>query len=672
VDYKISSSLTAFLNLGTYIESVNMPATAGLYADQNTMMNDIFYLTQTILPISPGPATIAGFGAEAGKALDPTYLNSGHYIARSPYEVINWRGYLTETRANLNSTMGLNWDLSALTKGLSVKGMVSYDSWSKTEVQGYYSNKLYMANVDINTDELTFSEANTGSNTVSLSKSAQSRYTINLQGSLLYNRQFGLHDVGGMALAQRDYWESTGAEIPYNMMGISGRATYNYDTRYFGEVNIGYNGSEQFAPSKRFGFFPAASVGWALSNEGFLKDNAVLTYLKLRASVGKVGNDKIGSSRFLYIDNITYGGDGYHSSLSGGYQISEGLLGNPYLIWEVATKYKIWLDFHILKDLTASVDVYREDRSQILLERRSVPTWQGMPLGNIPRVNMGEVNNRGYEIELNYSRQLDRDWLIQVKGNFSCNRNKRMNVDEVPRDETYAYQTRETGYSIGRSWGYLINREQDGGYWTSETLADPDRITYDFGTPRPGDFVYVDLNEDGVISEKDQAPIDYGGIPRITWGGSLNLGYKGFDAYVFFQGVNKYNTTQSSYGTYENVVMGTYFDYHRNAWTEERWLNGEEITYPALSTGVSVNHQSNSFFIFDRSYTRLKNVELGYTLPDGALRKLGIGKMRIYLQGQNVFTWSPNYRPTHLDPESNTSYGYPLTKTFGFGTNITF
>ncbi|MDR2139019.1 MAG: SusC/RagA family TonB-linked outer membrane protein, partial [Tannerella sp.] len=250
VDYKISSSLSVFLNLGTYIEGVNMPATASLYeGDQNWMMRDMFYLAQAILPISPGPATIAGFGVPGGRPLDPTYLNSGHYIDRSPYEIINWRGYTNETRANLNSTAGLNWDLSFLTKGLSVKGMVSYDSWAKTEVRGNYERTLYRANVDVNTDELTFSEAFTGTDALSLSKFAQSKYTINLQGSLLYNRQFGLHDVGGMVLAQRDYWESTGADIPYNVVGIAGRATYNYDTRYFGEINVGYNGSEQFAPS---------------------------------------------------------------------------------------------------------------------------------------------------------------------------------------------------------------------------------------------------------------------------------------------------------------------------------------------------------------------------------------------------------------------------------------
>jgi TonB-linked SusC/RagA family outer membrane protein len=671
LDYKISSSLTAFLNLGTYIEKVNMPSPYIYGNDQNWMMSDVFYLAQSILPISPGPATIAGFDVPAGRPLEPTYLNSGHYMDRNPNDVINWHGYLNETRANLNSSAGLNWDLSFLTKGLSVKGMVSYDSSAETAVYGNYYRSLYMANVDINTDELTFAETETARNTLSLSKSAGSRYTINAQASLHYNRQFGLHDIGGMALVQRDYWISGGADIPFNIVGLVGRATYNYDTRYFGEINIGYNGSEQFAPSKRFGFFPATSVGWALSNEGFLKENPVLTYLKLRASYGKVGNDKMGDTRFLYIDNITYGGGGAFGSLARGYGINEGLLGNPNLTWEVAEKYNLGLDFQIIKDFTGAIDIYKENRSRILVQRRGLPALQGMPLDNVPRVNMGEVDNRGYEFELTYSKQIDRDWQIQVKGNFAYNRNKRMNVDEVPRDETYAYQTRETGFSIGQNWGYLINWEQDGGYWTPETLADPNRLTYNFGTPRPGDFVYVDLNGDGVISDKDEAPIGCS-IPRITWGSSLNLQYKGLDAYVFFQGVGKYSSLLDDKGTYETAFRGTYFDYHKKAWTEERWRNGEEITYPALAVGPNVNHRANSFFIFDRSFARFRNAEIGYTLPPAALKIAGISRMRIFVQGQNLFVWSPHFRPTHLDPENNNSVGYPQIRTFSFGTNITF
>jgi TonB-linked SusC/RagA family outer membrane protein len=478
-----------------------------------------------------------------------------------------------------------------------------------------------------------------------------------------------LHDAGGLILAQRDNWESVSGEIPYNVVSLAARATYNYDSRYFGEVNMGYNGSEQFSPTKRFGFFPAFSLGWVISNENFLQDNDVLTYLKLRGSMGRVGNDKIGGNRFLYLDNTTMG-TGYLGSLSQGAGINEGLLGNPELTWELAQKSNIGIDFQIFKDLIGTVDVFTEDRTQILLNRRSIPNWQGLSSG-IPLVNMGEVKNRGFEVELSYTKQVTSDLLLTARGNFSYNRNKLIFVDEVPLDNTYKYQTRQTGFPLGQEFGYEINWNQDGGYWTPDALA-ATGLTYDFGTPRPGDFVYIDANEDGKINEKDMVPIGHGNIPRISWGASLSAQYKGFDAYLFFQGLAQFDTRMSSQGTYENIIRGTYFDYHRTAWTEERYQSGEKITYPALSVGETVNHVANSFFIQNRSFVRLKNFELGYTLPQNLLTAVGVKQMRVFVSGQNVLTWSPKFRTYHLDPENDSSLGYPQTKMFSFGTNITF
>ncbi len=672
VDYNVTKWLTAFLNLGTYIEKVNMPNPGVMYGgDRAWLVRDMIYQAQTILPISPGPTTIPGFGVPPNLPLDPTYLTVGHYADRSPYMIMNWYGYDLQTRSNLNSSFGLNFDLGAITKGLSLEGMISYDAVGSNTIRGNMWQTDYQAFIDSETDELTFSVHDLRQDNFSLSYSQGSKYNFNVQGQLLYNRTFDKHTVGGMLRAERDYWDSGGAAIPYNVLGFAGRATYDFDSRYFAEFNFGYNGSEQFSPEKRFGFFPATSIGWAISNEDFLIDNSFLTFLKIRASYGKVGNDKMGSARFLYQDDIQMGG-GFSGSLAAGKGINEGLLGNKMLTWEVADKYNVGLDFSFLKDITGQVDFFRENRSQILLERKSIPVWQGTPLGNIPKVNMGEVLNQGYEIELGYNKQLNNDLFLNFKGQLSYNRNKRINMDEVPRDETYAYQYRETGYPIGQNWGYLIDWEQDGGYWNEETLADPNRVTYEFGTPGPGDFVYKDLTGDGVVNDKDQAPIGVGNIPRFNYGFSVSAEWKGFDAYVFFQGLAKFNSTMASQGTYENTIRGTYFPYHKKAWTEERWQNGEEITYPALHSGNSVNHRANSFFVFDRDLIRLKNFEIGYTLPKNTLKVIGISNMRLFVNGQNVFTWSPKFRPSHLDPENDDSIGYPQTAIFSFGTNIKF
>ncbi|MDR2473801.1 MAG: TonB-dependent receptor [Tannerella sp.] len=679
VDYNVSKALKMFLNLGSYIEKVYMPNAnhPGLYnGDQAWMMRDILYQAQTILPISPGPTTIAGFGVEPNKPLDPSYLDQGHYMDRSPWLIINKIGYMEETRSNLNSSLGTELDMSAITKGLSFKGMISFDSWARRIIYADFSSDVYMAMVDSRNNTLSYavitSDSGGSTNRISIgAPQTATNYRINAQASLNYARKFGLHNVTGLLLTQRDYWVATGADIPYNMLGFCARATYDYDTRYLAEVNFGFNGTEQFAPANRFGSFPAFSLSWIPSAESFFPENNILPYLKLRASYGKVGNDR-GIGRFLYVDNINVSGGGFSGSLGQGRTVNESYIGNPAIQWEVAWKTNLGLDFTLFKDINFSLNWFKDDRDHILLQRQSIPAFQGLPLSAFSAINIGKMKNAGYEIEISYNKQLNKDILIGVKGNFNYNRNKVLYVDEVPRDETYAYRTRTTGFPLGQSFGYLIDWEQDGGYWTPEALADPNHLKYDFGTARAGDFVYKDINKDGIVSEKDQAPIGYGAIPRITYGLTLNAEYKGFDATVFFQGVGKYSGYFAEQGVWEYTIRGTYFDYHKNAWTEERRQAGDKITYPALSTTSNVNHQRNSFFVMNRAFTRLKNAELGYTLPDKALKLIGINKMRIFLSGQNIFSWSPKFRLTHLDPETSDPIGYTQLKVFSAGANITF
>ncbi|MDR6803495.1 TonB-linked SusC/RagA family outer membrane protein [Dyadobacter sp. BE34] len=669
LDYKVTNSLKSFLNIGSYIEQVNMPA-AWLYGNSDTgwMMSDLIYQAQTILPITPGPTTIEGFGVAPGQIVDPGYMD------RSAFEIMNRMGARNEVRSNLNASFGAEWDLSnVITKGLSLKGMLSYDSKATTAMQGKKSERLYLAEVDMAKDQLSYAVKRSDESLLTLTKGADSRYNINVQGSINYARAFGKHDVTGMILGQRDTWESTAGEIPFNVLGVAGRATYGYDERYLAEVNMGYNGSEQFAPGHRYGFFPAFSAGWIISNENFLKNNRYITNLKLRASYGKVGNDKMGSARFLYQSNITLGGDGPLGSLGLGQTINQGLLGNPNITWEIAKKQNYGLDLQILRDLNLSVDVFKERRSNILITRGTVPEFQGVPLGNIPKVNMGLVDNKGFEIELSYNKAFSKDFKVMVSGNYGYNHNTVKFLDESVRDETYAYRYRSTGFSLNQSWGYKIDYGNGNGYFNSKEELDSylKTTTYGFGEPRVGDFKYIDLNKDGVINDKDQAPIGYSNIPRVIYGLSLTFEYKGFDLTTFFQGVGKYSSNYSQQGVYEYIIRGTYFDYHKTAWTPERYAAGEKITYPALSTHSNTNHNANDFFVMNRSFTRLKNLVLGYTLPAGALKAVGVSKMRLYVSAQNYFTWA-HLKMGHLDPENDASLGYPVTKMANFGLNITF
>ncbi|GAA4799196.1 TonB-dependent receptor [Olivibacter ginsenosidimutans] len=665
LDYKLSPSLSAFLNIGSYIEKVNMPA-AWLYGgDTNWMITDLFYQAQTILPITPGPTTIDGFGVQPGQIVDPGYLD------RSAFEIMNRMGYRNELRSNLNSTLGAQWDLSKLiTKGLSIKGMISYDTRATTAMQGEKKEKLYGAIINYNTNELSYALNHQDENLLKLVKGADSRYNINLQGSINYARTFNeKHEVTGMFLGQRDKWETTAGEIPYNVIGLASRFTYAYDSRYLAEVNLGYNGSEQFAPGHRFGFFPAVSLGWVLSNEKFLSNNRYVTNLKLRTSYGKVGNDQIETKRFLYQDNITMG-SGPLSSLGGGVNI--GLLGNPNIGWEVAKKQNYGIDLQLMHDLDITFDYFIEHRTDILISRGTVPELQGIPLDYIPKVNMGKVNNKGFELEIAYNKEVFNGFQLNIKGNYGFNKNNVEFYDEAKRDETYTYPYRTTGFSLGQAWGYKIDYSNGNGYFNTQEELDEylSHTTYSFGTPGLGDFKYVDLNGDGLINDKDQAPIKYTNIPGTIFGLNVGFNYKGIDCNIFFQGVGRYSSLYANQGVYENIKQGTYFSYHRNAWTPERYANGEEITYPALSTQTTTNHTANDFFVMDRSFIRLRNVELGYTLPQKLFEKWGVKSLRIYVGGQNLYVWD-HLKMDHLDPETNGSLSYPTTKMYNLGLNLT-
>ncbi len=674
LDYKVSPSFKAFLNIGSYIERVNMPS-AGTYPGHDThwMMTDLIYQTQTILPITPGPTTLPGFGVPVDAVVYPTYLD------RTAFEIMNRQGFRNEMRSNLNSSLGAEWDLSKLVvHGLSIKGMISYDSKSTSAMDGYKNERLYSANVNPDDNSLSYAVQRNAESFLNISKGYDSRYNINLQASVNYQNSFGKHTVGGLVLAQRDYWESTVGEIPYNVLGLSGRVTYDYDKRYLAEINMGYNGSEQFAPSNRYGFFPAASVGWVVSNEKFFEPiSHTISNLKLRASYGKVGNDQITGSRFLYLDNITVGA-GPLPSLGTlpngtGQGIDQGLLGNPNLSWEVATKQNYGIELGLFTDLNVSFDYFFEKRTDILISRGTVPALQGVPLGNIPKVNMGIVNNQGYEIEVSYNKRLSRNFSFMVKGNLGYNHNVVKFYDEPISDDTYAYRYRTTGFSLGQSWGYQIDYSNGNGYFNSKEELDGylSKTTYGFGTPRVGDFKYKDLNGDGIINDKDLAPIKYTNIPGQIYGLLLGFTYKQIDFSAFFQGVSKYSSNYANQGVYENIKLGTYYDYHKTAWTPERYAAGEKITYPALSTVTTTNHRANDFFIMDRSFIRLKNIELAYNFSPVLLKSLHVQGVRAYISAYNFFTWD-KLRMNHLDPENNGSLDYPVTKSLNCGVNITF
>lgn len=681
LDYNITKNFKAFLNLGSYIEKVGMPGTSTYGGDNKWMIRDLIHCTVGMKPMTVGPTTpdaSLGYDVIPDKVIRPVETD------RSPFESVNRKGYRDETRTNLNASIGGEWNMTFITKGLSLKGMASFDAVANTILGGDITEMSFATSVDEDNDQIYFAADRELNGTLSLSKSGYTNYTVNLQGSLNYSRTFGKHDVGAMILVQRDFWETNGAPLnmPYNMMGMAARVTYGFDNRYLLDANMGYNGSEQFSPKNRFGFFPSFAVGWVVSNENFLKGNKVITNLKLRASYGKVGSDKIGNNRFLYLSNHTYSSSG--GVAVGGYgTIYENRPGNYNLQWEVSKKQNYGIDLQLWSDWSITFDYFIEQRSKILKTQGMAPQFAGVP--QWPYLNLGVVDNSGYELEINYNKSFNKDLFLSVKGNFSYNHNKVKFWDEVPYADGYYYKYRTTGQSLDQTFGYKIDWSNGNGYFNTQEELDKytegyvdengvehKGITYNLSTaPQLGDFKYIDQNGDGIIDEKDRVPIGYTKVPRVSYGLNVSLNYKWFDFTVFLQGVGKYSSYYSGQGVYENIYQGTFFKYHKTAWTAERYAAGQKITYPRLSTGETCSKIPNDFFVMDRAFIRLKAIELGYTLPSNALRAIGINKLRVYFRGDNLVTWD-RLRTSTTDPEQTDQIGYPIVKTFNFGFNVTF
>ncbi|SFB88380.1 TonB-linked outer membrane protein, SusC/RagA family [Algibacter lectus] len=672
LEIKANSWISAGVNLAGYLSKVN---------GTTAQASQIYVGINSMTPVTPGPLSSAGweeYGITEGNPITPDGVSN-----QNPYALLNYRGYNSSESNNLNTTAYVNFDLGMITKGLSSKMMASFDTYSSSTLNGKKSYNSYQ--FDINEEQtldgdiydlIEFTPEQVPQfYPITLSKSSSFRYKTNLQWIINYNRTFNkMHKVTGMILAQRDNSEAASGSsenlLPYNYMGVAGRLTYGYKNRYLAEFNVGYNGSEQFAPGNRYGVFPAGSVGWVVSNEPFMKSLDFLSNFKLRASYGKVGSDNIGGTRFLYLDKMNVGTSGRITTISDLF-VTESLLGNPDITWEVAYKQNYGLNLAFLKNtLTLSVDAFKERRENILLTRQTVPEVTGLTT-IYPKANLGIVENKGYEIELGYRKQINKDFSLGIRNTFAYAKNKNVFADEASQGEDYYLQYRKQGLAIGQYVGKVVDWKSEGnGFYISEDEIN--QTTYSGSTPRLGDLKYLDLNQDGNIGPEDNDLIGHSPVPRISYSSIINLSYKGFDLSLMFQGVAQATKNFTASGVWEYGDPGYYFEYQKDNWTQERYDNGDAISYPALSSYRSnTNHTINSFFTTDVSYLRLKNVEFGYTFPNSLCENLGIKKIRIYTNGSNLATWTNN-RFSHLDPEIGRSPLIPITRIFNFGVNVTF
>ena len=652
-DIDLTSSLKMFLNVSGYMQKKNDPV---IVPNNSAYLSDVAGYSIVIGSLIQTPNNYHNDITPDGEVLS-TLLKGGN-VNNVPYGMLNRTGFRNTQTNQVTTTLGVEQSLDFIAEGLSAKVVASYDAFSSNQQVRQRTFQVYEAIMDVAApDSVSYQPIGTNTNSPLSDSQYQSFNNLfNIDASINYIRSFGLHDVTAMLLFNR-YQRVINIQLPYNYVGFVGRATYSYNSRYLGEVNFGYNGSEQFAPGHKMGFFPSVSLGWVMSEEDFIK-NAMpwLSFAKIRASYGQVGNDNMNGSRFAFL-----------TLWSGSY---ESQIGNTQLEWEKANKYNVGLETRIFNDFNFDADVFYEKRNNILIPADGlVPTGVfgtgGVNVsGILPKVNAGEMENKGFELTLGYQKSISQDCRIDVRFNSAFNRNKVLYLSEVLLPEDYAVRLRSTGFRLGQPFGYetagFFNTEQEIFDWYDQSELG--------ATPKLGDLKYKDQNGDGIINDKDQVPIGNPEVPEWTFGGAFSIQYKGLDFSMMWQGVAKRSyllTGQKIWETYN------FNEWHKEAWSQERYDAGMKITYPRLEPGSNASKLPADFWYVDGSYIRLKNIEFGYTLPAGISRKVAASSVRFYINGLNLLTFD-NYPVKYQDPEQNNELLYPVFKAYNVGLNISF
>ena len=663
LDIDFTKTTLVAINMGGRVEKRNFPRSGD---DINQLFRRIYWAT----PFS-GPGIVDGKWIKGNSQYLPVGLSDG-------LGNIYGRGYGSKTTNVVNLDLALTQKLDFVTKGLQFKIKVAYNS-------GYDHTKERATSIESYQPwyrkDVTWMEHPAGSDPnevvyiqdgeaglISYAESFGKSRDWYAEASFDWKRDFDLHHLSALALYNQSktyYPDSDYPGIPRGYVGLVGRVTYDYDNKYLIEGNVGYNGSENFAPGNRYGFFPAVSGGWVLTQEEFLKDNPVVNFLKIRASYGIVGNDRYHPygtgfmDRFLYLPNSYFIGSGYQfgtgtSWSPGAYEKS---FGNSGLSWEKSAKQNYGIDFSLFNQkLSGSIDYFYEKRTDILAKASTDPIIHAMSL---PVLNLGIVSNKGVELNLKWNHKIN-SFRYWTNLNVSYAKNKIVYQDEVPSEYTY---TLKTGHPVGQPFGLKVR----GFYYEGmEDVADHSYVL------KEGDVVYEDLNHDGKIDDNDKTAIGYPSYPLLNAGLTLGFEYKGFDFSMLWVGATKTSrvleeTFRKPLGeTYDRSLMSHQFT---DRWTPETAATAKLPR--ATIDGVKNNYRDSELWVKDASYLRLKNIEIGYNFRLPFMPKIGMEKMRVFMTGYNLLTFD---KLKISDPESMSSGvpQYPVMRVINFGLNVSF
>ena len=652
ISYKLSQSTTVDLRMNAQIRQNK----SGNYSP-----GDLFAKMQGANPIN-FPVMYPEQEGDEHIKFGSSVLSGSNYRENIYATMLN---SFSETRLNtINTSLKVKQDFDFITKGLSASVLVNFKNFSTNSYSRSIEPYLYRVKGDTydpDTQEYELERLGTsGTDFISqsdISKSGDN--TFFLQGTIDYERRFEEHTIGGMFLyTQREFRSDV---LPHRNQGFSGRFMYNYLQKYLLELNFGYTGTERMARNARFEFFPAMSVGWVVSEEEFFEPvQDIVSFMKLRGSYGIIGSDETGlnagAEHFLYIDRVSLNQDGY------GFTTGENLgfnLKGPQVLnyavqgarWEKVKKLNVGIDMELFNSLNITADYFYDQRYDILLKREAWPESLGYYTAK-PWANKGKVDNWGFEFSSNYNRRLAKDFVMELRGNFTYTQNKFVDVD----DPIYRYPWQSsTGKPLSRIDGFIAD-----GLFSSQEEIDNSPVQNLGSAPKPGDIKYRDITGDGVIDDSDRTMIsEYGGMPRIQYGFGASLRYQKFDFGVFFNGSAKRRIMtglMSPFGQNDNNVFKFIADNH---WSEEN--PDPNAKYPRLglqSSETQNNSVPSTYWMRNGNFLRFKMIEVGYTFKYG----------RVYISGDNLALFSPFKQ---WDPELSWNT-YPLQRVFNLGVQLTF
>lgn len=644
--------------------------------------------------------------------LFPMMFSDGHFAGHpqysntrvNPYNQIMESGYERQWITNIQTNVGLQQDLKFITSGLKFSGMISFDSKAVSGMTRTASPETYKATGRDENGKLILSllqnatPLGEAARVVSTSGNPDSEKQIYLKAQLDYGRTFvGVHDVAVKALYEQRESQNNWTPMPYRKQGYVAEIGYTYDRRYSINGSLGITGSENFADGHRYGLFPALGVAWNIAQENYFKKIAeYVPEFKIRASIGRTGNDRIGSSnRFPYRASYNTSSGGYATGIGGSGSISslggitEKQFASPNLTWEIELKRNIGVDLSFFRDANLRIvaEYFNNERSDILVQRNTITGVTGFR--ERPWQNFGIVTNKGFELGIQGNYKFG-DVKVSALVNYSFARNKIIEKDEILQ-EYWWMNTTGGSLSMERMYTAIglftrddfdITLDSQGNeiYSLKSSLPQPTGAS----ALKPGDIRYADLNDDGLIDEKDNSYYAAGSTkPEKTYGFGFDVEYKGFFASVFFQGAGNVSTVLGSGGRttgrnkeYFFPFQGSIIETSVRQEVFDRWTEAnpsQDVMFPRLHSSSNTNNTlPSTWWQRNASYLRLKNVEVGYSFSKKTLAPAKLAAARIFLQGYNLYVWDAIKM---WDPETgnnNAGMTYPLPRTISLGLEVTF